>query len=441
MSVLSALKAPPVRPALSQDEAIGSLYQLWRDRVIFSLVSGYAIFYFVRKNLTVAMPMMLDELGMTKTEFGIILTAHSLLYGLSKFLSGILADRANARYFMALGLLFSALMNIFFGLSSSFIFFGIFWVSNALFQGSGVPPCGRMLTYWFSKKESGFYWGIWNASHQIGGGVIALLAAYLASSHGWRSAFFVPAGIALATSLFLMNQLRDRPESLGLPPINQFKGEESATEAKPRPMQERTTWDILLHDVFSNPMIWIVCFANFFVYIVRIGMLDWGVTYLVQKRGLPLTKSGFVVFLFEIIGLFGAFLSGWISDRFTNGKRGLVSIVYMLALIAGVLILWLYEGTGFFVLAGIFSLIGFFVYGPQMLVAVVATAAAGKEAAGTAVGLTGLFGYLGAAACSFLTGWLTDNYGWDAGIILYLGAAIVGTLLFALTLGQERKLA
>ncbi|MCB1308939.1 MAG: MFS transporter, partial [Leptospiraceae bacterium] len=191
--IVSALKIPPGRERITNQEALRFTYDYWRQRVIFSMIVGYAIFYFCRKNIAFSNPLIREDLDISATSLGLILTAHSVIYGFSKFFSGILADRSNARYFMAIGLFFSALMNIGFGFSSGVLFFAVFWIANGIFQGSGVPPCSRMLTMWFSKRESGTYWGIWNASHQLGGAGISLLASYLvATGYGWRSTFFVP---------------------------------------------------------------------------------------------------------------------------------------------------------------------------------------------------------------------------------------------------------
>jgi sugar phosphate permease len=77
--------------------------------------------------------------------------------------------------------------------------------------------------------------------------------------------------------------------------------------------------------------------------------------------------------------------------------------------------------------------LGFLVYGPQMLVAVAAADYATKVAASSAVGLTGLFGYIGASVCGVSTGVLVDRFGWNAAIAFYAGSSVVGTLLLATT--------
>src|SRR3989442_4640229 len=163
-------------PIGSQDaDTVARKYRYWQKRVLLSSIIGYATFYFVRKNLSIAMPVMQSSLGFKKTQLGLFLTLHGLLYGVSKFANGFLGDRANARAFMAFGLGASALMNVLFGFNSAVVTLGLIWMANGWFQGMGFPPCARLLAHWFPPKRLASRMSIWNISHSIGGGQVVLL--------------------------------------------------------------------------------------------------------------------------------------------------------------------------------------------------------------------------------------------------------------------------
>ncbi|SMF52410.1 MFS transporter [Pseudobacteriovorax antillogorgiicola] len=404
-------------------------YRYWRIRVMYSMMIGYATFYFVRKNISMVTKSITDEFGFSNTEWGVVLSTATIAYAISKFASGILADRINPKYLMSLGLLASALANFAFGLSNAWSAFLVIWAINSLFQGMGMPPCSRLLTSWFSQREIGRAWGVWNASHQIGGAVIVVVSGYLVAHFGWRSAFFIPAIVALIVSLWLYNRLTDSPESMGLPPIEEFKPEDSkekTPEALPFAVAFRK-------HILTNKWVWIVSIANFFVYIVRIGILDWAPKFLEEAKGFDIKQAGIVLSTYELAGIFGAFAAGWLSDTVFKGKRGPVSILFMLLLVSSVFILMLVPSGQILAMSGIFILIGFFVYGPQMLIAVAAADFASRSSAATAVGLTGLFGYMGATVCGIGTGVLVDHYGWSAALYFYLTSAIIGTALLLST--------
>lgn len=429
--ILSAIKTQPAIEPIKDPGKIRSVFHYWRIRMMYSMMMGYALFYFVRKNFSMAMPSFLSELHYTKTDLGLVLSIFSILYGCGKFLNGMLADRANPRYFMAIGLIGAAICNIFFGMSSTLYAFGICWLFNAWFQSMGWPPCARMLTHWYSPSELGTKWGLWNAGHQIGGAGILILAGYLIPRYGWRSAFFVPAALALLVALFLINRLRDTPQSLGLPPVEDYKGDAHIVD--PHEDSAQSVKEILFKHVFNKPLVWYVCFANFFVYIVRIGVLDWAPTFLKESKGSSLTLAGFQVAAFEIAGIFGALCAGWISDKIFKGRRGPVNVLFMLAVIFVMFYFWkIPAGHAWLDVAALFC-VGFLIYGPQMLVGVSAADFATKKAAATASGMTGLFGYIGSSVCGVGTGMAVDRWGWDGGFIFYICAAVMGTLFFLLT--------
>ena len=195
---------------LTMPDADARSYKYWQWRILLSALVGYAMFYFVRKNISVAAPIMYDKLGITKGQFGLFLTLHGLVYGVSKFVNGFFGDRLNARWFMPFGLVCCAVVNIFFGLSTSLVVLGVLWMINGWFQGIGFPPCARLMTHWFSPREFATKMAIWNSSHSLGAGLIFILCGYLAPIN-WRLCFFVPAAIVLVVSVGLLVFLRDTP--------------------------------------------------------------------------------------------------------------------------------------------------------------------------------------------------------------------------------------
>ena len=156
-------------------------FKYWELRTIAMCIFGYALFYFVRKNLSIAMPYLNEEMGISKSDLGLFLTLHGLIYGLSKFFNGIWGDRSNARYFLVTGLVFCGICNLLFGFSSSVLALGIFWVLNGWFQGMGVPPCTRLMTHWIVPERLATKMSIWNTSHSIGAGLAIIFCGYIVS--------------------------------------------------------------------------------------------------------------------------------------------------------------------------------------------------------------------------------------------------------------------
>lgn len=438
--MISIFRPPPNAPPIQgTPESIRQVYKGWRARQLGLSFLAYAVYYFVRKNFSVAMPLVEKDLGFSKSELGLFLTTHDVLYGTSKFANGYLADRSNARTFIAVGLLMSGLLNIWFGFTTTVLVMGLVWCANGWFQGMGFPPCARILSHWFAPSERGTMWGIWNASHMVGAAGILVWAGYLGENYGWRAAFFGPAIVAIFVAMGLLLFLRDTPGEVGLPPVEQYFGENR--EAIPGPNDvvleapEESPEEFrrfLKKRVFQNPYIWLICVANFFVYVVRYGFMNWAPTYLSQIKGYGLMQAGGMTAGFEMAGLVGSLIAGILTDKFFRTRRAPICVLYMLGTAGAIVCFWK-APAGSVVFDGATLLaVGFLIYGPQFLVGVMTADIVSKRAAATAIGLTGFFGYLSGILSGWGLGKLLDTYGWDGGFAMLTIAALLAAGFFAL---------
>lgn len=410
------------------DQATSQRFKYWQTRTIIATMIGYALFYFVRKNLSIAMPAMQADLGITKTELGLFLTLHGLIYGLSKFINGFIGDRVNARYFMVTGLVLSAICNVVFGFSSAVLVFGIVWMLNGWFQGMGFPPCARMLTHWVPPRELATKMSVWNTSHSIGAGLVVIVCGYVVSL-GWRWCFFVPSIIALLGAVGVWFTMRDTPQSVGLPALvpegltkEEAEHEDTSAEFKA----------FVRKQVFLNPYIWVIAVANFFVYVIRYVVLDWGPTLLSEWKGVSIEHAGWMVAAFEISGIIGMLAAGWATDRFFGGRSPRVCVFCMGFATLFIFLFWLLDTPPMWLASLLLMAAGFFIYGPQALVGIAAANMATKRAAATAGGFTGLFGYASTLVSGWGLGYLATNYGWSLAISVLIGLGITGTLVFML---------
>ena len=209
----------------------------WQWETLFVTMGGYALYYVIRKNLSIAMPL-LGEIGVSKVQLGAFLTAGGIVYGAGRFLNGIVADRNSARKVMAIGLFICAAVNVLFGFSDFIVLggaapvvsggaaaavslvwtMGVVWIVNQYFQGMGVGPCIKTLPKWFPPEELSTKQSIWNLSHSVGAGAVFALCGWLLipAFHSWRLCFIVPAAIAAAGGVAVLFLFKDGPEEVGL---------------------------------------------------------------------------------------------------------------------------------------------------------------------------------------------------------------------------------
>jgi OPA family glycerol-3-phosphate transporter-like MFS transporter len=423
--------APPIEPLPA--ERVDVEYKRYRAQMLATIFVGYAGYYLVRANINVAKPYLISELGFSKGDVGLLASALTIAYGLSKFLMGNVSDRSNPRYFLATGLICSGLVNLVFGFLPGLLLMVAFWAMNGWFQGMGWPPCGRTMVHWFSDGERGTKMAVWNLAHNVGGMLAPLIASYsLILLGGWKSAFYVPAVLSIFTGILVLIFLRDTPQSVGLPPIEEYKNDYPSTAVDDRE-RELSGSEILFKYVLNNKFLWIFAAANVLVYIVRYGVLNWAPTYLTEVKGYTITNSAWQSSLYELAGIPGMLFSGWASDKLFHGRRSPIMVICM-ALVAGaVAVYWLNPKGNFLVDSLALIAIGFLIYGPVMLIGVAAVDLVPKKAVGTAAGLTGLFGYLGATAAELGLGLVVQQSGWDAGFAVIISAAILSIILLAFT--------
>ena len=466
---MSRFFAPPEAKPLLPKEKIDKVYRSMRFRVFMGAFLGYAAYYLVRKNLSLAAPGMIEEGLVDKAGVGIAMSAVSIAYAFSKFIMGSISDRSDARKFLVVGLILSALAMIGVGIipfgASQAVNVTVIFIMMLLvgwLSGMGWPPCGRVMAYWFSQNERSFKMSLWNTSHTFGSGSLGLLVTAGVSLFGmmaieqtWRAAFIVPAAVALLIAIVCWWALRDTPRSCGLPPIDEYRNDFSGVKTK-KGEEEKIPFKTLFVDyIFRNKWIWMIAIANAFVYMVRYGVGDWAPVYL-QEMGIMTDKESNLAFaLHNYAGIPGTIVCGWISSKFFKGRCAPPNIIFMAAVLLGTVLYWqagniagllasdavaVTSITKTLVYFGLI-LIGFCIYGPVALVTVQALNLVPKNAVGTAAGFVGLSGYAfgSAVLANILMGFVAEHAGWNMTFVLLSAASLVAMLLCAMTLPSEKK--
>jgi OPA family glycerol-3-phosphate transporter-like MFS transporter len=294
------------------------------------------------------------------------------------------------------------------------------------------------MVHWWSQKERGEVVAVWNVAHNVGGGMIGpLFILGMGWFNDWRSAFYVPAAAAAAIAVIAFFVMRDTPQSVGLPPIEEYK-EDYPKDYNESHEQEFSAKEIFVKYVLHNKLLWYIAIANAFVYLIRYGVLDWAPTYLKEAKDFSVDHSSWAYFLYEWAGIPGTLLCGWISDKLFQGRRAPAGILFMVLVTVAVLVYWLNPAGNPTVDMLALVAIGFLIYGPVMLIGLYALELAPKKAAGTAAGFTGLFGYLGGAvAANAMLGYTVDHFGWDGGFMVLTASCVLSIILLAMTLKHE----
>ena len=435
-------------------------FKYWQWRTLIVLMIGYACYYFLRKNFSAAIPAMEASLGLSKAQLGAFLTANGIVYGLSRFINGIIADRANKRRMMTLGLLLSCVINLLICFSPKFNGFlnlldsegkatiglvyliGSLWVINGYVHGMGYPPCSSLMAHWFRPGELATKQSIWNASHSLGAGAVVALCGWFLSRFGysaWNLCFIDPAAIAFVGAIILYTGLRDTPSSVGFPEIEELekleRGEIEVAKVDRGPqLDARQFRHFASKMVYRNPLVWIVALTNFNVYVIRLTILDWGTSILTQYRGLEIGLAASIVAASELIGgVLGSAVAGWVTDNVFKHRVFRCGAVCTILATLFLFLFWKLPAGASWVWSAILIVVSaFFVYGVSGLCGIGASKYATKRAASSANGMVGLVAYVATILSGFGFGALADKGGWDAVFVVTICIGVFGTLVQAI---------
>lgn len=429
-------------------------YNYWQWRTLITLMIAYMLYYFLRKNLSAVMPAMQTELGITKTSLGLFLTLNGIIYGLSRFVNGFIADRCSRRKLLAGGLILSALVNLAIAFSPKLdgmlnlldaegkatigltYLIGTLWVINGYIHGMGYPPCANLMAHWFKPSELATKQSIWNASHSIGAGVVIALCGWLLSRFGtsaWHLCFSVPAIISIIGAIAVFFTLRDTPSSVGLPEVEKLDQENAVSQEPEKQLEGAAYKRFLKKLVFRNSIIWTLALANFCIYVIRFTILEWGTSFLTQFKGMDTGLSSSIVAASEIIGgVGGALVAGWFTDKFMQNKAHRTCLLCTIGATLSFTLFWLTPAGAHWLFCALFiCLSAFFVYGPQALLGVAASQQATKRASATANGVLGIAGYAATTVSGIGFGFMADHWGWNSVFIVAIAFGVLGSLVIA----------
>ncbi len=410
----------------------------WQKKIFWTVWITYASYYLLRVNISIALPGIMNEFGLTKTAMGAVLSAFFIMYAFGQFVNGQLGDKFGARKFIAIGLFVSALLNIAFGFTSNFLIgMMVLWGLNGFFQATGWPLSVKTIANWFPKGVRGKIGGRLGTSYQLGNAFSWALAGVVVGFLGWRWAFWIPATITIFVIINWLTKIRNAPEEAGFPTLEET--EKGIKESKAK-SDHHLGFRFTLGKTLKNPVVWIVAFGLFFLNILRYGFISWAPTYLFEAQQASMFGMAFKALMFPIAGSFGALFAGWISDKGFSSRRAPISVIMLLLLAVSAFLFPLIPGEQWILSLLILMIIGFMTFGPHVLmVGVMAMDLGTRKAASSAAGFIDSVGYIGVAFTGIASGFLIDSFGWSAAFNFWVLSAIIAAGLMTLLWNHKPK--
>jgi OPA family sugar phosphate sensor protein UhpC-like MFS transporter len=445
-------------------------YERWRWQIFGITWLIYAGFYLTRQAFAVTKVELGKDprVALSRSDYGLVDSAYLTTYMLGQFVFGALGDRFGPRRVLLTGMAVSILAAVGFGFSTTLVVFLVLASLQGFAQSTGWSNTSKTMSSWFSLSERGRVLGWWCTHYTFGAAAAMYMAGWMMThfrvipsiqqagflTPSWLSFFWAPAsvalfmdesrtllpywpaafwgsatllGVVLALSWFL---LRERPEDVGLPPIEEYHGEPERilTSETPATAAPEHSWRIV-GEVFATRSVWLLAIAYFPIKMARYAFYFWGPKYVSESIGVEVDTSALTAAAMPIGGLVGVITIGYISDHLFQQRR-VPAAVFALFGAASIMLIGLTHIHNIWAMAGFLFLVGAFMFGPDSMISATAAVDFGtKRGAATAVGFVNGIGSIGGILGGYLPGKITTGTDWSPMFYVMLAGLIVSALV------------
>jgi MFS family permease len=303
------------------------------------------LMYGVSYGYGIILPSMIDSLGLTYGEAGLIMTSNSIAFAIFAIIAGTLTDRIGGRMVISVFIAVAGIGTMLMGTANSVLASCIFFAIFGIGMSGNWAPFASFLQTWFDVKRRGTVLGIMTVGIRLGYGTMTLVLPLLIAAYDWRLCWYMLGGLLLLIAAINGLILRDKKSPSSSPPKGSVVGSIVSTKQK-----------ISYRNIFSKPHFWVIGISYLAMSLFAVGTVTFIVTYANIELGMPYNIAAALSGIIAFIGIPGAIILPALSDRF---GRKILLVVSNIAMAFFVLIIAL-SGHNFMLLISSAALFGFF---------------------------------------------------------------------------------
>jgi sugar phosphate permease len=367
-------------------------------------------------------PLIMDDLRLTKVQFGLVGTLFTVVYGLMVPLSGYAGDALRRKWVVLGSLLVFSSATLLTGLCTGLVTLILF---RSIATGGGEAfyyPAANSLIGQFHQRTRALAMAIHQTALYVGI-VASSFAATVGRWYGWRSAFFVFGACGIAMAGVILARMQDTPRPAA--------GSDGPSAGSGPRVAE------VLRYVLTRRTVLLLGFAFAGQVFVNVGYLAWTPTYLHERFGLELDRASFLaLFCHHAAAFVGVTGGGWLSDRLARRWRTARMHFEYLGLLLGAPFIWWMGQADSAVLCGL-ALAGFGlfrgVYDSNLFAAPFDVIEPRYRS--SAVGVMLCFAFVMGASASTILAWIAQRLDMSTAISSMAAVYVVAGLFVLLALG------
>ena len=397
-----------------------------RNIVLILLVMLGAITFLDRLCIAAAGPRMQDDLFISPEQWGWILGAFILSYGLFQIPLGVMGDKYGQKGVLAVIVIWWSLFTGLTGIATGFLSLILVRFLFGIGEAGAYPIMSASVSRWFPKTERGKAQGfIWGAS-RAGGAISPLLVVPIQAAYGWRASFYFLSLLGLVWGIIWWIWYRNKPSehpTITKEEIIEIGFVESKVEQKKVPwkiiLKKRQFWMILA-------MYWFYVWGSWFYF-------SWLHTYLIKGRGFSETEMKYASAFPFLLGMCANILGGFLSDFVTKKYDSYIgrSVIGASSLFLSAILLasaGLVEGK---ILVAVFLALSFGTMDLMLPSAWALCLDVGNKYAGAITGAMNTSGNLGGFVCTVMFGYLVTYFNsYNAPLFVIAGMLITSSIIF-----------
>ena len=298
----------------------------YRWRILSLLFFATTINYIDRQVIGILAPYISEELGWSEVDYGYIVTAFQVAYGIGLVTMGRLLDRIGTRIGYSLSITIWSIAAMAHALASSVFGFGLARFALGIGEAANFPAAVKTVAEWFPKKERALATGWFNAGSTAGAITAPLIVPVFALHLGWKWAFIITGALGFIWLIFwwLYYHKPEQHPRLSKQEYKHIRQDgEDRTESTPwaRLLPLKSTIGLALTRFISDWVWW------FFLF--------WLPKFLNDAYGITLSKIGLPLIIIYVVSSAGGIAGGWLSSRMIRNGKSLDAARKTVILICG----------------------------------------------------------------------------------------------------------